>query len=66
MDVSPDGQTAVTTAYSGELQLWQIDPVWWRERACAIAARNLTQAEWAQYLPGETYHVTCAAWPAGD
>ena len=66
MDVSRDGQTAVTTAYSGELQLWQIDPVWWRERACAITARNLTQAEWAQYLPGETYHVTCAAWPAGD
>lgn len=66
VDVSPDGQTAVTAAASGELQLWHIDPVWWRERACAIAGRNLTQAEWAQYLPGEDYHVTCAAWPAGD
>ena len=57
MDVSPDGQTAVSTAASGEVQLWHINPAWWRERACAIAGRNLTQTEWAQYLSGEDYHA---------
>ena len=40
--VSPDGKTATTTAQSGEIQKWHINPAWWRERACAIADRNLT------------------------
>ncbi|MCJ7738163.1 MAG: hypothetical protein MUQ10_12765 [Anaerolineae bacterium] len=57
--VSPDGTTAVTTARSGELQQWQIDPRWWREHACAIAGRSLTQDEWEQFLPGRAYHATC-------
>jgi len=57
--VSPDSKTAVTTAQSGEIQQWHIDPAWWRERACAIADRNLTQAEWQQYLPNEPYRETC-------
>ena len=34
--------------------------------ACDIAGRNLTRAEWAQYLPGEPYHATCKQWPAGE
>jgi hypothetical protein len=38
----------------------------WRARACAIAGRNLTQAEWDRYLPDMPYEVTCEQWPAGN
>ena len=66
LDISPDGQTAITSAASGELQLWRINPAWWRQRACAIAGRNLTQAEWTQYRPNEPYQLTCDPWPPGE
>ena len=38
----------------------------WTERACSIAGRNLTKAEWTQYFPSRPYHATCPQWPAGD
>jgi WD40 repeat protein len=57
--LSPDGAQAITSARSGELQRWQIDLAWWRERACDIASRNLTLEEWENYLPGEPYRKTC-------
>jgi DNA-binding SARP family transcriptional activator/WD40 repeat protein len=31
----------------------------WEHRACAIAARNLTRAEWAEFVPGHTYTKLC-------
>jgi WD40 repeat protein len=37
----------------------------WPERACRIAGRNLTRAEWAEFFPTRTYHVTCPRWPSG-
>jgi hypothetical protein len=33
--------------------------------ACHLAGRNLTRAEWNQYLPGQPYQTTCPQWPAG-
>ncbi|HEX3222955.1 MAG TPA: BTAD domain-containing putative transcriptional regulator [Nocardioides sp.] len=36
----------------------------WIDRACQIAGRNLTHAEWAQFFPRRNYHATCPAWPA--
>ena len=42
------------------LQRWNIDPATWIGVACQRAGRNLTTAEWAQYLPsGEPYRKTC-------
>ena len=39
---------------------WDLNPDHWRTTACAVAGRNLTSAEWAQYLPsGEPYSATC-------
>jgi hypothetical protein len=32
----------------------------WLRRACAVAGRDLTRAEWARYLPGRTYRATCS------
>ena len=45
--------------------LWSADPAEWEGTACRIAGRNLTKAEWAQYLPSQPYRVTCPQWPAG-
>jgi WD40 repeat protein len=46
---SPDGKLL---AYSGEngIFLWDASSTSWRDRACQIANRNLTQAEWLLYL----------------
>ena len=37
----------------------QIDVSRWLDTACAIANRNLTRAEWSQYLPHTNYELTC-------
>jgi WD40 repeat protein len=34
-------------------------------RACAIAGRNLSRQEFADYLPSQPYHVTCPQWARG-
>jgi hypothetical protein len=65
---SPDG-TRFITETSGPTQsvvLWDVDLDHWEATACRIAGRNLSQAEWNQYLPGQPYHVTCSQWPAGQ
>lgn len=39
-------------------------PSSWEAAACAIAGRNLTPTEWAQYFPaGTPQHATCPEWP---
>jgi WD40 repeat protein len=65
--VSPDGERVVTApAGPGQsVVLWDVDLTDWEATACRIAGRNLTQAEWQQYLAGQPYHVTCPQWPAG-
>ena len=59
---SPDGRWLA--GYSGDEAL-----VWlWRSEdliseACNRVTRNLTRAEWEQYLPGEPYRLTCPNLP---
>ena len=43
------------------MSIWDLDPDRWATTACGIAHRNLTRAEWKQYLPGRPYERTCAA-----
>jgi hypothetical protein len=64
---SPDGKRFITsTAGPGQSEiLWDVDLADWEAMACRIAGRNLTMAEWNQYLPGQAYRVTCPQWPAG-
>ncbi|MGZ6764698.1 MAG: nSTAND1 domain-containing NTPase [Nocardioidaceae bacterium] len=38
----------------------------WAQRACSIAGRNLTRAEWTQFFPSRPYEVTCPQWPAAS
>jgi WD40 repeat protein len=38
---------------------YPMTPSAWLRTACAIAGRDLTRAEWDQYLPGRPYRSTC-------
>ena len=42
---------------------WELDPSRWQEAACRAAGRNLTQAEWTEYVGDEPYRATCPGWP---
>jgi WD40 repeat protein len=45
--------------------VWNMNPTSWAATACRIAGRNLSHAEWREYLTGQPYRRTCARWPAG-
>jgi WD40 repeat protein len=61
---SPDGKLLAVQGVETRAMLWDVDPAVWRERACAIAGRNLTREEWELYLPaGASYRATCPEWP---
>jgi WD40 repeat protein len=62
---SPDGTKAIEGTTMGAAQIWDVDIERWVATACRIAGRNLTQAEWHRYLPGEPYRRTCPQWPEG-
>jgi hypothetical protein len=54
------GFIAVTDRW---VQYWRFDPAGWREIACRVAGRNLTEAEWAQFGPRDSaYRATCPQW----
>jgi WD40 repeat protein len=39
---------------------WDVDPDVWQQQACLASGRNLTEAEWNEYLgPDEPYRATC-------
>ena len=52
-----------STSPLGTPMVWDIDPAHWDAMACRIAGRNLTHAEWNQYIPGRPYQTTCPQWP---
>ena len=40
--------------------IWNLDERAWLDAACVLAGRNLTHAEWDEYLADfGPYHVTC-------
>jgi hypothetical protein len=45
--------------------VWNMNPASWETIACRIAGRNLSHAEWNEYLAGQPYGKTCPQWPAG-
>src|SRR5205085_10040891 len=49
---APDGQHVATVGFDGASTLWDVVPERWLTAACAVAGRDLTAAEWRQYLPG--------------
>ena len=62
----PDSSGLLVAARDGRTWLADTRVAKWHERACAIAGRNLTAAEWEQFFPSRPYEATCPQWPAGS
>jgi WD40 repeat protein len=60
---SPDGRRLLAGDGNRRVFLWEIDPGLWRERACALVNRNLTEDEWRSHVGTVPYQETC---PASD
>jgi WD40 repeat protein/class 3 adenylate cyclase len=57
---APHGRTVALPGPPGTT-LWDLDDAHWREQACRLAGRDLTQAEWAKYLSSVgAYRPTCS------
>ena len=44
-----DGMQAAADTGQG-IVVWDLDPAHWVDAACRLAGRNLTHAEWDQYI----------------
>jgi hypothetical protein len=59
LDLSPDGRRLLMTNGDGRGAIWDVDPDSWARRACTLANRTLTRAEWEESLPGRRYEPAC-------
>jgi DNA-binding SARP family transcriptional activator/WD40 repeat protein len=55
----PGGKSLLVVDNHGNAFTWPTSLAAWERRACTIAGRNLTRAEWARYLPGHPYTQVC-------
>lgn len=56
---SPDGSHMVSGGQDQQVILWDVLLQSWEERACKIANRELTSAEWTRYFGTAPYRATC-------
>lgn len=62
---TPDGQTLISANNDGVPLYWEGSQRAWEARACRVANRNLSQAEWQEYLKDKPYRRTFANLPEG-
>jgi WD40 repeat protein len=55
----PTGKGLLVVDDHGNGFTWPTSLAAWEQRACAVAGRNLTRAEWTRYLPGHPYTPVC-------
>jgi WD40 repeat protein len=55
-----DEDRLLTGSLGGSIVAWDMAPEDWVDRACELAGRDLTRAEWARYLPDQPYRRTCS------
>ncbi|MBG0564638.1 nSTAND1 domain-containing NTPase [Actinoplanes aureus] len=56
---SPDGRKVASASADHVARLWDVDAASSRRRLCALAGRELTAQEWADFLPGRPYRRAC-------
>jgi WD40 repeat protein len=60
---SPDGKWLASISADSRVVVWDISIAGWISLACQHVRRNLSDAEWQQFLPDEAYHLTCPDQP---
>lgn len=65
LEYSPDGTRLVSASKDGTVRIWRTNVQEIIDIACGVAGRNLTQAEWNQYIGDEPYRQTCDHFPIG-
>jgi WD40 repeat protein/DNA-binding SARP family transcriptional activator len=55
----PDGRHVISVFGSGVGVVWDVDPADWERAACAVANRELTPAEWDDFVPERSYRRIC-------
>jgi WD40 repeat protein/DNA-binding SARP family transcriptional activator len=55
----PDGKRVLGVFNPGTGIIWNVDPAAWKAKACSVAGRNLTRAEWVSFLGRRTYRRVC-------
>ena len=58
---TPDGRQLFVLRDSGDAERWDVDPDAWSEHACRVAGRELTRAEWSEFVPGHDYRRVCGS-----
>ena len=58
---TPDGRHLFVLRDSGEAERWQVEPDAWSEYACRVAGRELTRAEWSEFVPDQDYRRVCGS-----
>ena len=56
---SPDGKTLASGSADRTIIFWEVGLELLQTRACSVALRNLTGAEWKHYFGNEPYRTTC-------
>ncbi|MEM7530953.1 MAG: CHAT domain-containing protein [Chloroflexota bacterium] len=60
-----DGKVLLTRDDKGTVRFHFESTERLRDAACDFAPRNMTQTEWAQYMPNQAYRATCEELPVG-
>ena len=56
---TPDGRHLFVLRDSGAAERWEVDPDAWSRHACRVASRDLTRAEWDEFVPDQDYRPVC-------
>jgi WD40 repeat protein len=55
----PSGNHLIAVYDSGAAFVWDMDLDHWKQQACAVVGRILTQKEWTELLPDRRYQPAC-------